>query len=178
MMEFLKSLLDIPLVFRLHTLHPALVHYPIALWVVGFFFYLYARMKSSKPAELIAVANLITGTLLSFAAAFAGKLAADRLVFAPKIHELMEIHEKVGWSACGFFTLLSLWGFFTYKRAASKVIPLFLLLYVIGLGVLGLQSYIGGYMVYEGGVGVSQKQATVQPLTPQGARSVQSEKNH
>ena len=177
-MEFLKSLLDIPLVFRLHTLHPALVHYPIALWVMAFFFYVYARIKSSKTAELIAVGNLITGTLLSFATAFAGKLAADRLVVAPKLHELLEIHENVGWVLCGWFTILSLWGFFSYRRAASKVIPFFLLLYILGLGTLGLQAYVGGYMVYEGGVGVSQKQTTIQPLTPQGARSVQSDKNH
>jgi uncharacterized membrane protein len=114
------------------------------------------RIKSSKTAELIAVGNLITGTLLSFAAAFAGKLAADGLVVAPKLHELLEIHENVGWVLGGYFTVLSLWGFFSYRRPGSKVIPFFLLLYILGLGILGLQAYVGGYMVYEGGVGVSR----------------------
>src|SRR5262245_13745316 len=115
-MEFVKSLWNIPLVFKLHTLHPFLVHFPIALLITALFFYIFARIKSSKTAELIAVANLITGSLLSFAASYAGQLADERLNFTPQVHELMEIHEKVGWAIGIYFSLLSIWGFFSYRR--------------------------------------------------------------
>jgi uncharacterized membrane protein len=148
-MEVLKNLWNIPLVFKLHTLHPLLVHFPIALLFTALAFYIYARLKSSKTGELIAVANLITGTLLSFAASYAGVLADERLNFTPQVNELMEIHEKLGWVISGYFSLLSIWGFFSYRRPGSKVIPIFLILYVIGAASLGLQGYLGGYMVYD-----------------------------
>jgi uncharacterized membrane protein len=128
-MEFINSLFQIPVVFKLHTIHPFLVHFPIGLLLTAFLFFIFARITSSKTAELIAVANLITGALLSFAAAYSGVIADERLNFTPQVHQLMEIHEKLGWVVAGYFTVLSIWAFFAYKRPGSKnsIIPHFIL---------------------------------------------------
>ena len=177
-MEIINSLWNVPIVFKLHTLHPLLVHFPIALLITAFFFYIFARIKSSKTAELVAVANLITGTILSFAASYSGVIADERLNFTPQVHELMEIHEKLGWVIGGFFSILSIWGFFAYRRPGSKVIPLFLILYLLGVASLGLQGYLGGYMVYEGGAGVAEKTPAAHATGEPGAQVGESKTEH
>lgn len=174
-MEFINSLFQIPFVFKLHTIHPFMVHFPIALLWIAFLFYIFARIKSSKTVELVALVNLITGTLFSFLASYSGVIADERLNFTPQVHELMEIHEKLGWVVAGYFTVLSLWGFFSYRRPAGKVIPLFLILYLLGIASLGLQGYLGGYMVFEGGAGVAERAPVVQPEALKGAANSSSQ---
>ena len=67
-MEYLETLTKIPLGFEIHKLHPLLVHFPIGLLFISLVFYFFAAAKKSKGAELAALSNLITGTLLSYAA--------------------------------------------------------------------------------------------------------------
>jgi uncharacterized membrane protein len=177
-MEIIKSLFNVPIVFKLHTLHPLLVHFPIGLLFTAFLFYIYARIKSSKTAEFVALLNLMTGTLLSFAAAYSGVIADERLNLTREVNQLMEIHEKLGWIVAGFFTILSIWGFFSYRHAGGKVIPLFLLFYLFGAVALGFQGYLGGLMVYEGGAGVKERSPVVQPEGQKGAAASDSHKKN
>ncbi len=155
-MEYLETLSKLPLHFEIHKLHPLLVHFPIGLLFISLVFYLFAAAKKSKGAELAALSNLITGTLLSYGALYSGILAEHAVQHSGPVHEFVELHEKLGWGVAGIFTILSLWGFIAYKRPGGKVIPLFLVLFLIGGIVLGLQGYLGGYLVYDAAVGVKK----------------------
>jgi uncharacterized membrane protein len=64
-MEYIETLTKIPLDFQIYKLHPALIHYPIGLLMISIVFYIFAAAKKSKGAELVALSNLIAGSLMS-----------------------------------------------------------------------------------------------------------------
>jgi uncharacterized membrane protein len=154
-MEYIQTLTKIPLDFQIYKLHPALIHYPIGLMMISILFYLFAAAKKSKGAELVAVSNLIAGSLMSWAAVYSGILA-EQAVEHKAVHDFVDLHEVLGYGVAGLFSLLSLWGLIAYKRPTGKVIPLFLILILIAGGALALQAYIGGYLVYDAGLGVKK----------------------
>ncbi|HSE40176.1 MAG TPA: DUF2231 domain-containing protein [Acidobacteriota bacterium] len=155
-MEYLETLTKLPLSFEIQKLHPALVHFPIALLFMSLVFYIFAASKKSKGAELVALSNMIAGTLISYAAVYTGLLAEHAVKQTPAVHEFVELHEKLGWGVAGFFTLMSLWGLISYRRPGGRIIPLFLILILIGGIALGIQSYLGGYLVYDAALGVKK----------------------
>jgi uncharacterized membrane protein len=155
-MEYLETLTKIPLGFEIHKLHPLIVHFPIGLLFTSLVFYFFAAAKKSKGAELVALSNLIAGTLISYGAVYSGLLAEDAVEHSGPIHDFVELHEILGWGVAGIFTILSLWGLIAYKRSGGKVIPLFLILLLIGGIVLGIQGYLGGFLVYDGALGVKK----------------------
>jgi uncharacterized membrane protein len=155
-MEYLETLTKLPLNFQIHKLHPLTVHFPIGLLFISLLFYLFAAAKKSKGAELAALSNLIAGTLLSFAAVYSGILAEGAVEHSGPVHDFVDLHEILGWGVAGTFTILSLWGLIAYKRPTGKIIPLFLILFIIGAIVLALQGYLGGYLVYDAAVGVKK----------------------
>lgn len=155
-MDEVNLLLQAARNFKIEHLHPILVHYPLALLVTSLFFYIFARIKNSKPVELIALANLITGTLLSYATVYSGLLAEEAVEHSGPIHEIVELHEKAGFVVAGIYTVLTLWGWLAYRRPGSKVIPIFLIVLILATVVLAFQGYTGGYLVYEGGLGVKK----------------------
>lgn len=146
----MTKIFGIPLLFDLAHLHSALVHFPIALLLISLFFYVCARAKNSKGAELIGLGNLMAGTLLSYAAIGSGLLAEDVVTFQPAYRFLFPIHENLAYGIAGLFTLLSLWGFLAYRRPGNKVIPLFLFLFFLGAAAVGFQGYVGGILGHEG----------------------------
>jgi uncharacterized membrane protein len=148
--------MKLPLNFEIQKLHPATVHFPIALLFMSLLFYFFAAAKKSKGAELVALSNMIAGTLISYLAVYTGILAEHAVKQTPAVHEFVELHEKLGWGVAGFFTLMSLWGLIAYRRPGGKVIPLFLIIILVGGIVLGLQSYIGGFLVYDAALGVKK----------------------
>jgi uncharacterized membrane protein len=154
-MEYIETLFKIPLDFQIYKLHPALIHYPIGLLMISIVFYIFAAAKKSKGAELVALSNLIAGSLMSWAAVYSGVLA-EHAVESKAVHDFVELHEKLGYGVAGFFTLLSLWGLIAYKRPTGKVIPLFLIFILIAGGALAVQAYLGGFLVYDAGLGVKK----------------------
>jgi uncharacterized membrane protein len=155
-MEYLETLTKIPLNFEIHKLHPLIIHFPIGLLFISILFYFFAAAKKSKGAELTALSNLIAGTLFSYAAVYSGILAEHAVKPSGLVHDFVELHEKLGFGVAGIFTILSLWGLIAYKRPTGKVIPLFLILLLIGAVVLGIQGFVGGYLVYDAALGVKK----------------------
>ena len=154
-MEYFETLTKLPVEFQIYKLHPLLVHFPIGLLFTSLLFYLFAAAKKRKGAELAGLANLITGTLLSYATVYSG-LLAEHAVKHGAVHDFVELHQNLGYGIAGFFTILSLWGLIAYRRPGGRVIPLFLILFLIGGVALGLQGYIGGFLVMDGGLGVKK----------------------
>lgn len=142
-------ILGIPLSFDIAHLHFAAIHFPIGLLLTSVVFYVWASWKDSKTAQLIGLGTLLAGTLFSYLAVGSGVLAEEAVESHGTFHTAFEVHEYLGYGVAGLFTLLSLWGFLSYRRPGGKVIPLFLIFLLLGAGGVGLQGYVGGILGHE-----------------------------
>jgi len=137
--------------FSTSHLHPMLVHFPIALAVVGLFFeVIFYRKGNQKPvcgefilylASLAAIAALLTGFL------FTSSLSGDALAMKDK-HQLLAILSTV------FLVLTSI--VYLYQRFGKKgkLNSVGLALYFVSFVLISLTGFLGGNLVYSYMIGL------------------------
>ncbi len=140
----------------LGTLHPKVVHFPIALLLVSALFELVGRLTDVAWWRRSALALLVLGTLAAFVALRSGAEAEEgvenRVPHAP-----IEAHE----AAANIAFYLSLAALAVRGAAAaakgalaSSLGVAALLLQLFGASAVGMAGYRGGLLVYEHGAGV------------------------
>jgi len=148
----------------LGRLHPALVHFPIALLLVAVLAEL-VRRRADGPSET-AFFCLALGTLGALAAVLTGLLFAAH--DPPGAHALLERHRwsGIGTAAAACATLVSAW---RWRRtgAATLAAPTRLGL-VLTAALVGLSGHLGGSMVYGEGFELEPLRARA-PARVQGA---------
>ncbi len=138
-------------------LHPPIVHFAIALTVVGVLFDLIGFSLSRDSLKQVGFWNIIVGVVALWAAMFSGEAAettTERFVKSIGIEGIFEAHEILGKFLPGFFTLIGVLRIYLYIKENKKLFITYLALGIIGIVLVGLQGRIGGKMVYEYGVGV------------------------
>ncbi|MBI5203194.1 MAG: hypothetical protein HY925_16505 [Elusimicrobia bacterium] len=153
---------------RWYLLHPAVVHFPLALLLAGGA----ARALSVSrraPAWLedATAWTLWLGTLAAWAAVILGHVAEDSAPHVPGAWRVLHSHEEAATWAAGFFTALSA-AVFTLRRknwpgkfSREAVV----LAWVFGLSILLRTAYLGGELVFTHGMGVgSVEEAVEKPL--------------
>jgi uncharacterized membrane protein len=138
---------------RPYLLHPAIVHFPIALLLGG----LAAQAGSLWPrgrAALAPVASslLWAGTLAVWAAVGTGLLAERTAPHVPPAWEVMAEHKELALWTCGAFTLLALGSIYLKRRLPF----LLLILWLAAAGLLVVTAQHGGRLVYDFGLGVGR----------------------
>lgn len=131
-------------------IHPAIVHYPIALGVVSVLSETAATVfgvPSLRPLAAWSMAIAAGGALL---AAGAGYWDMKRNKLAEETHQLVHLHLKSGIILTVALIVAAVWRW-------SAVSPsIFYLLYTWGvLGGLAVQAWLGGEIVYSHGGGVA-----------------------
>ncbi|MCX6273137.1 MAG: DUF2231 domain-containing protein [Bacteroidetes bacterium] len=136
-------------------LHPMLVHFPIALIIVGFLsevcFWLYKKNMLFSMGSLYL---LVLGTLGALAAVLSGLFLTAEM--SGTAGQQKEIHELFGKITLGILILLSgfrlylLWGK-KEETGLRKVIPV---VYAIVAGFVGYTGFLGGSLVYNFMIGV------------------------
>lgn len=136
-------------------LHPAVVHFPIALTFAALLFELLAclpRLRSLEKAAVLLVALAAVGGVVAFVT---GRWAHDEAVVPAAARQLLEQHEDLGlWVMLGLGLLAGVrvglvdprypalrWGYVVVLAALASMVA--------------YQGWLGGRLVYEHGVGVA-----------------------
>jgi uncharacterized membrane protein len=147
-------------------LHPAIVHFPIALSVVALLFELIARHPRARSMGTAAGVLLVLAAIGSVVAVLTGNAAHDEAVVPAAVAPLVAQHQQVGEIAMWLLLAVAVvrialawrgwlrgwlgWGFLLALAGVT--------------GLVGFNGYLGGRMVFDHGLG------TV-PVQRQGARA-------
>ena len=146
--------------FKLYHLHPAAVHFPIALLALGAAAAA-MRLRKSAPAWLGEAESwlLWLGTLSAWATLGLGLLAEKTAPHVPSAWEVLADHETLAWWTVALFSALSSLRLFAVKtgRDAGKWRAAQILLWALGAALLVATALHGAELVYGFGVGVSSR---------------------
>jgi len=152
-------------------LHPAIVHFPIALTLTALAIELAARHRWARSLEGAAGVLMALAAVGAVVAVVTGNLAHDDAVVPPAAAALLARHEEVGeiamWlllALAGVRLLLARKGW--YRGAVPWV-------YLAGAALVaaavGYNGYLGGRMVFEHGLGTAPVQRGPAPAPRAGA---------
>ena len=143
---------------KLYQLHPAIVHFPIALLALGATVAA-SRLRRAPPAWLsLAESGLLwLGTLGAWAALGFGLLAERFAPHKPLAWEVLADHKTLAWSTCAVFSVLSLLRLWAAERGrdADRLRRVQLALWLVGLGLLLATGFHGGELVFDFGMGLT-----------------------
>jgi uncharacterized membrane protein len=135
---------------RVWEIHPASVHFPIAFLIGGVMLDLFGQ--SSETAVAMATYLLIAGLATGAIAAFAGVIA----YYTVPGNHTAEAHQRVYWHIWTIVTAVVLFTVVCFVRwqHPSVVSPLIRGLGLVAVAIMVVGAYIGGKLVYHGGLGI------------------------
>ncbi len=135
----------------MESVHPLLVHFPIALLMTAL---LFDGLALKRPQlHRVALWNLSLGTLGAGAAVWSGYQAADIAKHSFEIHQVMELHRKLGIATLVLGSLVVIWRLWKRDQLSPRFRLLTWLIMLAMTGTLGYGAHLGGRLVYEFGVG-------------------------
>ncbi len=138
-------------------LHPPIVHFAIALTIIGVIFDFFGFALKKKSLKNAGFWTFIVGVFAVWGAMLSGEATeevVEKFVKGTNLEEILEPHEELGKILPWIFTGLGLFRIFLYVKENSKLMIIYLITAFIGIGLIGYQGRLGGKMVYEYGIGV------------------------
>lgn len=136
---------------RLQELHPALVHFPIALLPVAVGADLLGRATGSRTLLEAGRVGIQLAAGSAVVSAVAGLAAQEAVHAEGEAHDVLVTHRtlNIGLTAASL-------GMAAWRAGRRRPTTGYLALGLAALGVMGYSAYLGGHMVYELGVGVRE----------------------
>lgn len=137
-------------------LHPMIVHFPIALLIVGLVFDLAGLFIKKEFFSTAGFYLLILGTLGIVAAYFSGDFAGDGISEAGPLKQALETHEDAAVISLWLFAAsVLLRGVLVWKKKYTGIFK-YAAIALIVLGVLSVArtGYYGGQLVFKHAAGV------------------------
>ena len=151
----------LPGVQHLQNIHPLVVHFPIAFLVGAALFYFLSWIFRNQTFGTTAFLLLILGTLAAGAAVGTGLYAEEGVMVSNSVREhLLELHETLMLITLGLSIGLSVWALIA-RPFPKKGKWIFLLLFLVLLGIMAVGTDYGARMVYDYNAGGS---ACSQPI--------------
>jgi uncharacterized membrane protein len=140
-----------PASVRNHPVHPMLVAFPIALWIVSLIcdalYYLGSRNWFWKGAAFYTIAGGIVGALLAAIPGFVDYLSLT----SPRLKKIATTHMIINL----FVVALFVFNLGMRYNASPQSDKFGVALSVLGIFFMGISGWLGGSLVYEHRVGVS-----------------------
>ena len=133
----------------LSHLHPMLVHFPIALIVVGFIFDLASILyKKEACFSTLGFYLLLLGTVASFSALFTGALFTAEMTGTGG--EVKSTHELFAWITVGILVVLSVLRIILKFREMGNTSAKWIAFVLYGLAAISVSitGFYGGTLVY------------------------------
>lgn len=144
-----------PGIAHLQNLHPLFVHFPLAFLPAAFFFYLAALILRKEFLATTAFCLLLVGAAAAFVAAGSGLTAASGVQISRSVRTgLLHDHKELMLVTMAFAIILATWAAQDLPFP-QKGRPLFLLLFLVLLGIMAFGADNGGRLVYDYNVGGS-----------------------
>ena len=138
-----------------HPLHPALVHFPIGLFVLSLVLDLASYLEiTSNDLHRASLYAMAFGLAIGVLTALTGFVDRSDIRLDHPARKTSTIHMLLNLSALGLFGI-------NYVLRLGQInlalLPLpYLLLSFVGVGILLVSGYLGGTMVYDNGIGVGR----------------------
>ncbi len=152
----------------MESVHPLIVHFPIALILTALVLDLLAVSLNKPHLHRIALWNLSLGTLGAGVAVLTGLQAAEVAKHSFEIWQVMEWHERLGITTLILGLMVVAWRWWKRDQFSRRARLLVLAVMMVMASTLGLGGYLGGRMVYEFGVGGSFGRQATAPVVPSG----------
>jgi uncharacterized membrane protein len=160
------AMIQLPPVPPWDSLHPLVVHFPIALLLVAPLFVvagIVRRTPAGRAMLLAALGLMILGTIGTFVAVGTGEAAARLADRSPEINAVLERHEELAETTRVIFGSLTVVFALVLlarrsveragRRALAVLLPsVFLVFYAAGAFVLASTAHNGGRLVHQLGV--------------------------
>jgi uncharacterized membrane protein len=156
MMNFIHHTRKEFLMFDLTYLHPMVVHFPIALLIVGLIADIIGVAAKKEFFTRAAFYLLVTGTIGVAAAYFSGESAGEGVIEAGSLKAALENHEdaaQVTLLAMGVVALIRI-GLVYTKRLTGIMQWVSVLLFAVGVLTMVRTAHYGGQLVYKHAAGV------------------------
>ncbi|MFA5297768.1 MAG: DUF2231 domain-containing protein [Lutibacter sp.] len=136
-------------------LHAILIHFPIALLVIGFFSELLAIFIKKDFFKKVAFYLLLVGALGAITAYISGSYAGEGIEEGP-LKAPMELHEQAALITLWLSIITALFSVLIYffKVQNNKVKSVAIFLYALLVASVVQTGYYGGQLVYSHGVGI------------------------
>jgi uncharacterized membrane protein len=139
----------LPGVQHLQNIHPLVVHFPIAFLVGAALFYFLSWVLRNQAFATTAFLLLILGTFAAGAAVGTGLYGEEGVMVSRSVREhLLEVHEELMLVTLGLSIVLTAWAFIA-RPFPKKGRLLFLLLFLVLLGIMTVGADYGARMVYD-----------------------------
>jgi uncharacterized membrane protein len=135
-------------------LHPAFVHYPIALVTLSFIADLLGRLFNKPSLRAAGFWSLLGALLGGAVAATTGYLDMRRDTLGDTFR-YVDFHQDVGYILVGCVVVLFAWRWLVHFRRDTPPGFPYLIAALIVLGLTMFQGWYGGEMVYSQGAGVA-----------------------
>jgi len=155
-------------------LHPAIVHFPIALAMVALLFEVisrHRRLAGLAPAGSLLVVLAALGALAAYVT---GRLAADEAVVPPDAAGILDTHEDLGIAVMVGLVMLALVRLALARGGRSSGVAAWLYIgaFAVVVALVVRTGHLGGQMVFRHGVGTAPVERLLSqqpsPTTPSG----------
>jgi uncharacterized membrane protein len=136
------------------ALHPAIVHFPIALLTIAALFAVLSLFFKKEFFKEAAFWNLLLGVVCAIAAVLTGFIEEQSLAHNDEIHQILVPHKFTGFGILIFSFILLTWGWVRKNKFRKAEYVAWALLLVLVTAAVFYQGFLGGKMVFEQGAGV------------------------
>ncbi len=137
-------------------MHPMIVHFPIALLIVGFLADLTGLLTKREFFSQAGFFMLILGALGIIAAYLSGENAGDGITEAGALKQALETHEGAATLTIWIVSIAALFriALVVFKKYKGALKLISLTLFFIGVLAIARTGYYGGELVYKHAAGV------------------------